>query len=185
MHDQVYVIGEPGSPIVKIGVSNDVQRRLREIQANSPIPLKVLWTSPGGLALERALHQHFADQRTHGEWFAFDADPATVVRNAVETGLVPVADPIQTATKTPKARKQAPPLDLVGNFYLTLRDAYGDGHRFTPVEVAERFGYMPSTVQSYLNDLMASGRVAQRLPTRTNWSRQEFSVRAFGIGAAG
>lgn len=91
----VYVIGAPGSPIVKIGYSADLSQRLRVIQTGSHVQVAVLWQDGGGRALERALHREFRQLRQHGEWFDFgDADPVATVRGAAErlkaTGLPPV-----------------------------------------------------------------------------------------------
>jgi hypothetical protein len=84
--EHVYVIGSPGSSIVKIGRTTNLANRLAAIQRMSPVPLKVLWTHPGGNELESNLHRYFASRRSHGEWFDFRAgDPVGSVRTAVET----------------------------------------------------------------------------------------------------
>ena len=66
----VYFIqaGGPDGPI-KIGISYEVARRLYSLQRSNPLPLKLLATVPGGARLERELHERFAAQRLHGEWF--------------------------------------------------------------------------------------------------------------------
>lgn len=78
----VYLIGSPGSPLVKIGRSVDVARRLADIQRMSPAPLKVLWQEAGGFEMETALHRRFHQQRAHGEWFNLGADPIALVTEA-------------------------------------------------------------------------------------------------------
>lgn len=80
----VYVVGSPGSPLVKIGRSINVPQRLAAIQSMSPLPLFVLHTHPGGAELETALHRRFKECRTHGEWFAIEGDPVEAVRVAIE-----------------------------------------------------------------------------------------------------
>ncbi|MFI6491248.1 GIY-YIG nuclease family protein [Streptomyces sp. NPDC050564] len=80
----VYVIGTPGVNVVKIGTTNQPDRRLRDIQRMSPLPLAILWSHPGGRELEMNLHKHFKNLRSHGEWFEFHADPVRLVRWAVE-----------------------------------------------------------------------------------------------------
>jgi hypothetical protein len=80
----VYVLGSPGSSIVKIGRTTNLAQRVGNIQRMSPLPLVVLWTHPGGHELETQLHRHFASKRSHGEWFVFDSgDPAQLVQDAV------------------------------------------------------------------------------------------------------
>lgn len=80
----VYVLGTPGSNVVKIGRTTNLKKRLADIQRMSPVPLEVLWTHPGGFELESALHRRFANIRSHGEWFRFDRSPVTSIREAVE-----------------------------------------------------------------------------------------------------
>ena len=83
----VYVIGGPGSSVVKIGRTTNLSRRLTAIQSMSPLPLRVLVTFAGGSPLESALHRHFRTLRTHGEWFDFgDAEPVPAIEAAVALG---------------------------------------------------------------------------------------------------
>lgn len=77
--DQVYLIGSPQSPLVKIGWSDNPERRLRHLQTGSPVPLQLLALFEGGAVLEAALHRQFANKRRHGEWFDLGSDPMTVV----------------------------------------------------------------------------------------------------------
>ncbi|MFF4090377.1 GIY-YIG nuclease family protein [Streptomyces nigra] len=82
----VYVLGTPGSNTVKIGMTTNLTKRLRDIQRMSPVPLAALWTTPGGRELEVRLHRHFASLRSHGEWFTFtEGDPVAQIKAAVES----------------------------------------------------------------------------------------------------
>jgi Meiotically Up-regulated Gene 113 (MUG113) protein len=69
--EYVYLIGSESSPLVKIGRTTDLLRRLADIQNMSPVKLTVLWRTEGSAGLETALHRHFKAQRVHGEWFDF------------------------------------------------------------------------------------------------------------------
>lgn len=62
-----------GGPI-KIGRSHRPYERLAAMQATSGEGLHLLGMVAGGAELERALHERFAADRLHGEWFA--ATPA-------------------------------------------------------------------------------------------------------------
>lgn len=76
----VYVIGVPGSKVVKIGVARDVESRLRGIQNGNPAKLEVLWRTPGSYELEKKLHRKFRPFRVQGEWFDFkQSDPVACV----------------------------------------------------------------------------------------------------------
>jgi hypothetical protein len=100
LEEVVYVLGSPGSTTVKIGRTTNLTKRLGDIQRMSPVPLSVLWTTPGGSELEAQLHRHFASLRSHGEWFTFpDGDPVQQIRTAVETA--PWAKP----TRPPQERR--------------------------------------------------------------------------------
>ena len=59
---------------VKIGVAEDVQRRLEMLQVGNHEPLTLLAHEPCCQHVERFLHVHFARHRLRGEWFAHTAD---------------------------------------------------------------------------------------------------------------
>ncbi len=63
-----YFIGGETGP-VKIGFTDNLERRLKALQAASPVMLSVLATTGGGIFAELAYHERFADDRLHGEWF--------------------------------------------------------------------------------------------------------------------
>jgi hypothetical protein len=84
---QVYVIGSPGSHIVKIGHSNAPKKRLWLLQVGSPVELRLLAVFVGGQALEAALHRYFGAFHVRGEWFALGDDPVKAVREAVALGV--------------------------------------------------------------------------------------------------
>lgn len=79
----VYLVGSPAVRPVKIGVSDNPEARLADLQVGSPVPLLLLWRTPGGQRLESALHDYFAPYRLHGEWFDFgEENPAALVATA-------------------------------------------------------------------------------------------------------
>lgn len=84
MEDHVYIIGESSGTVVKIGVSNDPERRLIQLQSSSPTRLKIRLVVPGGYPLETALHRYFRIYRVGGEWFDLRAeDPVAAVQEAI------------------------------------------------------------------------------------------------------
>lgn len=56
--------------LIKIGTTNQMSERLRQISTASPAAATLLATQPGGCVAERATHAKFAHLRRHGEWFA-------------------------------------------------------------------------------------------------------------------
>ncbi len=80
----VYVIGQPGRRVAKIGTTSNAGARLRAIQTGCPVRLQVLWTCPGGRRLESWLHEAFSSWRLEGEWFDFGhSDPVHTVATGV------------------------------------------------------------------------------------------------------
>jgi hypothetical protein len=63
-----------GGGLVKIGIAQFPEIRLRALQVGSPVPLRLLKVIPIGrkwdaYRKEEALHEQFAAHRVHGEWF--------------------------------------------------------------------------------------------------------------------
>ena len=54
---------------VKIGSTNDLQKRLHTLLGASPVDLLVAASVPGSFALERRLHSRFAYAHLRREWF--------------------------------------------------------------------------------------------------------------------
>jgi Meiotically Up-regulated Gene 113 (MUG113) protein len=103
--ESVYVIGAVGTSKVKIGRSTNVANRHATLQRMSPLPLALLWQTTGGSELEAALHAHFRERRTHGEWFDFgEIDPVSAIAQAA----VLIADqPTMSAAECFKRYKRA------------------------------------------------------------------------------
>ena len=56
---------------VKIGKTLDVKRRFKEIQANTPSLVVLVFAFHGSADCEALLHKHFAKDRIHNEWFRY------------------------------------------------------------------------------------------------------------------
>ena len=65
----VYFIVDEQRQVVKIGMSQNPENRLKELQTGNPHPLTLAAIVPGGYVLERQLHERFAAHRLSGEWF--------------------------------------------------------------------------------------------------------------------
>lgn len=166
----VYLIGSTGSPLVKIGTTNDLGRRLRDIQNMSPAPLSVLWHAEGGLALEQALHSRFGKYRKHGEWFDFGRrDPIALVSTAAaelaHLAHAPKAKPPQLLVTSEDADSWLPsaPMVIAREFlldehisgltrgigaYLLARTG-----SFTITQIAEANGCSEDEVRAALSEL--------------------------------
>ncbi len=58
-----------GGGFVKIGCSTNVAARFRAIRNTSPVPVELVGQMRGGTLEEGRLHDRFARDRAHGEWF--------------------------------------------------------------------------------------------------------------------
>jgi hypothetical protein len=65
---KVYFIQEKTGPI-KIGITDNVHKRLKELQTGNSDELKILHWTTGGRALEASLHKKFNEFHKFGEWF--------------------------------------------------------------------------------------------------------------------
>lgn len=68
----VYLIGNKKENLVKIGVSQDVKKRLKELQRVWSSPLEIIATKRGSFDEEKRLHRQFSRFRRQGEWFTWN-----------------------------------------------------------------------------------------------------------------
>lgn len=171
----VYVIGAPGSATVKIGITTSVADRLRQIQSMSPVELEVLWARPGSQELERSLHRHFADHRSHGEWFTFDDDAVDLVKNAIKSGLVfaPVEDAEASSEPHQLAAKQELPF-LERCALEGLRRHYA-GVWVSVEEAARTLMFSMESMRRTLDALADKGKVV-RGPERPLWLYRQYAL---------
>ena len=64
--------------LYKIGISNDPERRRRELQNQSGRATTIVctWWAERPEDVEAALHRHFGAKRQYGEWFRLTAEDA-------------------------------------------------------------------------------------------------------------
>ena len=70
----VYFMGNREAGILKIGSSRTPKSRLRELQVGCPYKLSILYMLPGGVKLERLLHDIYSRYKMNGEWFELKDD---------------------------------------------------------------------------------------------------------------
>jgi Meiotically up-regulated gene 113 len=82
--DHLYVIGEGGTRLVKIGRSVNPHYRVKFLQGGNPRLLRVLHVVPEAGPYELRLHREFAARQLGHEWFDFgDEDPVVAVLRAL------------------------------------------------------------------------------------------------------
>ena len=80
-NNRVYFIQvEPPHGPIKIGVTNNVKKRLSSLQAANPYKLKVLYSCEGSYPHEKVLHKFFKKYKKRGEWF----HPAEQILGAIK-----------------------------------------------------------------------------------------------------
>lgn len=80
----VYFAQAQNSKAVKIGKSNDPVARVKLLQIGSPEPLKIIYIGYGGYEAESSFHREFSASHLHGEWFSYEPEISTFVREAKE-----------------------------------------------------------------------------------------------------
>ena len=84
LRQYIYVIKNPLNETVKIGVANDVEKRMKQLQTGAGIELELIYKSmicSNAFSIEKDVHKHFEEYRTFGEWFKINP---TVVINFLE-----------------------------------------------------------------------------------------------------
>jgi len=75
----VYIIGNGDNDYIKVGVSKDVEKRLKQLQTGSWSKLSVLYKSmvcSNAFDIERLIHCSFEDKGVNGEWYDVHLDRA-------------------------------------------------------------------------------------------------------------
>jgi predicted GIY-YIG superfamily endonuclease len=85
----VYVIGPKAGPY-KIGISRDINKRLRDLGSGSPVRLFLMWKQlfsdrVDARAVEAELHNALASSWSHGEWFDIPLEEAILAVQAMRT----------------------------------------------------------------------------------------------------
>jgi predicted GIY-YIG superfamily endonuclease len=65
----IYFVRAGTTGPVKIGYTNNINRRIKNLQQGNPNKLVLLGLMTGTRDTERALHEKFAKYRLEGEWF--------------------------------------------------------------------------------------------------------------------
>jgi hypothetical protein len=78
MAEYVYIISEPETGYLKIGVTANPESRLCQLQIGNPRKLELLYEIDviDAFAVETAVHEKLAENRAVGEWFKLNPDEA-------------------------------------------------------------------------------------------------------------
>lgn len=76
---------------VKVGWSREPRKRVAALNAESPVPLRLLHTLPGRVSHEKLWHELLDPWHVRGEWFALTQDSIQVLQDLLEHPLPPIA----------------------------------------------------------------------------------------------
>jgi hypothetical protein len=85
----IYFIEAEGLRRIKIGQTDELQVRFRDLSCSSPVPLTVLLVLQAGGVTEAQLHRKFHADRVHGEWFNASDD----LRDYIAAHIIDMALP--------------------------------------------------------------------------------------------
>jgi len=136
---------------VKIGCSATPVKRLRSVEIWSPVELELVASAPGNNCHEWTLHQMFATDRLHGEWFAESERLNEVINQVAATGALPPLPvpngPKEWSEARAKAKATRPrraPAEHLAKSKLTSRITAAEKHAFgfgdkeyRPAEICE------------------------------------------------
>jgi len=72
--DVIYFITDGLRKYVKIGYTNNLERRLSGLRVGNPYGIEVLGIMDGGVKEERNVHEMFSKNRYMGEWFELSSE---------------------------------------------------------------------------------------------------------------
>ena len=70
----LFRMNTPLEPVYKIGISKNLENRIRQIAGPYSIDVIHSFKCRNALEIEQDLHQRFYKKRLHGEWFNLDYD---------------------------------------------------------------------------------------------------------------
>jgi T5orf172 domain len=85
----LYFIGVVDHPFVKIGGTDDIERRLTQIQEWAPFPLKLLARVNATWREESHLQRTFEADWSHGEWFSLSPRSSQLIADIQRDGRLP------------------------------------------------------------------------------------------------
>jgi len=85
MTRSIYLILNEDNDHIKIGISKNATKRVKQLQTGSSSKLTLLYEREVEHAskVERNLHQYYKDYRVHGEWFELPDDIYTAIDNKI------------------------------------------------------------------------------------------------------
>lgn len=164
----VYIILDKESNAVKIGRTNNIEKRLENLRACNPNELKLLLVS--NELNEHELHNKFAREHIRNEWYTYSANIQELIDNISSEYKASGLEGVKFTNFTPNI----PFVQLEGNpirVYLAIlyfsRNQFPEGHaghgkyaRVPINRIAQMLHLSRPTIQKALNDLLVKDIVA-------------------------
>lgn len=113
----LYFVLAPSAEMLKIGITSDFAKRMRNLRCGSPVSLCCLLHLRGTATHEGALHRAFSEERRQGEWFIASPRLLAFVERLRRSGQNERVAELDALVSTPLKSWQAweqPNLDLTG-----------------------------------------------------------------------
>jgi hypothetical protein len=105
----VYVIRCRETGRLKVGISEDIPRRLHSLRHSSPTELVLeLWVEHGGFGLEQRIHGVLHAYRLKGEWFRSDPMVLFLIKQAISDASINAPGAFTVHIPSQKKASRAP-----------------------------------------------------------------------------
>lgn len=91
-----YALLSPLAKVVKIGCTDNILRRVADIQRMSPVPLVLIGKCDRNI--EKEIHSKLKDQWAYGEWFTYNDHAIDVIAARMEPCAVDVVHTVRAST---------------------------------------------------------------------------------------
>lgn len=101
--DHVYIIRQGTTRFFKIGVSNNPQNRLKNLQTGNPHQLKLVFSVPchgiSAYKAERIIHTYLHRDQVKNEWFNINTDDRVIFIAQAMLNSLPAATTSEKSTQ--------------------------------------------------------------------------------------
>jgi hypothetical protein len=168
----------------KIGVTTDVDKRLKQLQTGNPNKLSVLLIIEGDYTIESLLHSHFYNYKKSGEWFEI---PMEMINTKTIIDILKGISKIEGLDNTqftkvycsPENRKIRNAFSLrAKEMYLWLLDEIEYGKDYIWINKDRYMKEMNissmNTYKDALNELIRYGHLTETITKGVYWINPEF-----------
>jgi hypothetical protein len=163
---KIYFIQQGKDGPVKIGISWEIKKRLRDISVSSPFNPVVLALIPGNREKEKQLHRKFKKEHLRGEWFKASDRLMEFIRTLPNNN-------ISQSVKMDR-EKLFTPLEMAEYIKLSPNRVMSMARRreIPSFKIAGLTYFKPSQVEMWIEGLIKSQSVSQNPPQEKTQERK-------------